>query len=243
MRRLVMILFLIAGQVHADDRLVRFYADPALLDSGLIKHIAPRFSLKTQVRVEVVSDPAEADLVLDRRGRALFSGLGETWHLDQRGQTAGAERFAKWLRSDIGVRTIHSFAPDGTPLFSEPEVQAQAPVVLEMSGDAVMGKQVSYLKCGRCHVTETGSGQVSIGSTPSFAVMRSFEDWELRFTGFYILKPHPAFTQISEVTYPFPHDRPSPIAPIELTLTELEAIVAYVATINAANLGAPLEHQ
>lgn len=82
-----------------------------------------------------------------------------------------------------------------------------------------------------------------IGSAPSFAVMRSFADWDSRFSAFFALKPHPAFTQVEGVTDPFPPELPPAIAPIELTLEELEAIVAYVAALPPADLGKPLEHQ
>ncbi|WP_435205925.1 hypothetical protein [Tateyamaria sp. 1078] len=243
MRVLVLILALLPGLAMADDKRVAFYAAPALVESGLIKHIAPRFSLKTQVRVEIVDDPAQAELVLGPEGRALFSGLGETWHLDLRSDTKGAQRFAEWLTSQVGSRTIQSFAPDGDALFTEPKVQKVVVAKVEMTGDAVAGQEASWAKCGRCHVTERGRGGFGIGSTPSFFVMRGFEDWESRFAGFYFLKPHAAFTQLEGVTDPFPIDRPSPIAPIELTLDDLEAILAYVAALAPADLGKPLEHQ
>ena len=74
-------------------------------------------------------------------------------------------------------------------------------------------------------------------------MLRSLGDWEERFGAFYVLNPHPAFTQIPEVTAPFPIDRPSPIAPIELSIEELEAVMAYVALLDAADLGAPLVAQ
>jgi hypothetical protein len=74
-------------------------------------------------------------------------------------------------------------------------------------------------------------------------VLRALPDWEQRFAAFYVLNPHPAFTQIADVTDPFPIDRPSPIAPIELDLDELEALMAYVTAMPAADLGDPLEHQ
>ncbi|GGX71864.1 hypothetical protein GCM10007385_45990 [Tateyamaria omphalii] len=243
MRILVLILALLPGLAMADDKRVVFYAPPALVESGLIKHIAPRFSLKTQVRVEIADDPAVADLVLGSDGRALFSGLGQTWHMDLRGDGKGAQRFADWLTSDVGRRTVQSFAPDGEALFTEPQVQERVVAEVEMTGDAIAGQGVSWVKCGRCHATERGKDSFGIGSTPSFFVMRTFEDWQSRFAGFYTLKPHAAFTQLEGVTDPFPIDRPSPIAPIELTLDDLEAILAYVAVLDPADLGKPLEHQ
>ncbi|MEL6453014.1 MAG: hypothetical protein AAFQ19_17310 [Pseudomonadota bacterium] len=243
MRMLVLILALWPGLAMADDKRVLFYAPPALVDSGLIKHIAPRFSLKTQVRVAFADDPSAAEVVLGPEGRALFTGLGQTWHLQVRGQGKGARRFADWLTSDVGRRTVQGFAPAGTALFSEPKVQERVVAQVEMSGDAIAGQEASWAKCGRCHVTERGRGGFGIGSTPSFFVMRGFEDWQARFAGFYVLKPHAAFTQLEGVTDPFPIDRPSPIAPIALTLDDLEAILAYVAALAPADLGDPLIHQ
>ena len=243
MRVLVMILALLPGLAMADDRRVAFYAPAALIEAGLIQHIAPRFSLKTQVKVALVDDPSQAELVLGPEGRALFSGLGETWHMEVRAATKGAQRFADWLTSDVGRRTIQGFAPDGAPRFTEPAVQEVAVAKVEMTGDAIAGQGVSWDKCGRCHVTERSRGGFGIGSTPSFFVLRGFEDWQARFAGFYALKPHAAFTQLEDVTDPFPIDRPSPIAPVEMTLDDLEAILAYVAALDPADLGDPLKHQ
>ena len=145
--------------------------------------------------------------------------------------------------SEIGVRTILSFAPDGTPVFKPPPSEASDAFAIEVSDEAIAGQEVSFVKCSRCHVTEQGRGIFGIGSTPSFAVMRGFEDWETRFATFFVLKPHMAFTQIEDVTDPFPLDRPSPISPVVLTLDDLDAILAYVAVIDPADLGSPLKHQ
>ncbi|MEX0348133.1 MAG: hypothetical protein AB3N15_01825 [Paracoccaceae bacterium] len=243
MRILVLILALLPGLAMADDKRVALFAPPELVEIGLIRHIAPRFSLKTQVKVDLVEDPVQAELVLGPVGRALFSGLGQTWHMDLRAETKGAKRFADWLTSQVGARTIQGFAPEGAPIFTEPRQQQAVVAEIEVTGDAVAGQGLSWAKCGRCHVTERGKDGFGIGSTPSFFVMRGFDDWQERFTAFYVLKPHAAFTQIAEVTDPFPVDRPSPIAPIELTLDELEAILAYVAVLDPADLGKPLQHQ
>ncbi|MCL6282637.1 hypothetical protein M3P21_03760 [Ruegeria sp. 2012CJ41-6] len=227
----------------ADDKRVAFYAPSALVESGLIRYIAPRFSLKTQVKVDLVGDPAQAELLLGPEGHALFSGLGQTWHMQLRGEAKGAQRFADWLTSQVGSRTIQGFAPEGAPIFTEPRVQKAAAARVDMAGDAVVGQGLAWTKCGRCHVTERGRDSFGIGSTPSFFVMRGFDDWRVRFAGFYVLKPHAAFTQIAEVTDPFPVDRPSPIAPVVLTLDELEAILAYISILDPADLGQPLQHQ
>ena len=116
-------------------------------------------------------------------------------------------------------------------------------VEVALDGDAELGHKVSREKCTRCHAVDSATKGWGIGSTPSFGVLRSLDDWEGRFAAFYALNPHPAFTQIEDITEPFPMDRPSPIAPIELTFDELQAMLAYVAAMPAADLGKPLDHQ
>ena len=68
-------------------------------------------------------------------------------------------------------------------------------------------------------------------------------NWQERFETFYVLNPHPAFTQIDEVPPPFDPARPSPIHPVEMTLEDLDEILGYVATMTPADLGAPIRHQ
>ena len=58
-----------------------------------------------------------------------------------------------------------------------------------------------------------------------------------------MLKPHAAFTQVDGVTEPFAANLPSPIAPIEVSLEEIEAITAYVGSVDPADLGAPIKSQ
>lgn len=241
---IVLISLPFGARANENDRLVRLHADKVLVETGLLGYILPRFSLKTQVRVEQVGDAAQADLLLGDTGHALFEGGGQVWHMEvRRADHPGTERLATWLRSDIGARTITGFAPGGTALFSLPKVAAAQTAEVAVNGDALRGHDVSRAKCTRCHAVDAATRGGGIGSTPSFAVVRSMSDWEARFAGFYTLNPHPAFTQITGVTQPFPPERPSPIAPIELSLDELEALLAYVAGMPPADLGDPLEHQ
>lgn len=225
----------------AQDRLVRIYAPAALVDSGLFKYAMPRFSLKTQIKVELVDAPDSADLVFGSEGRALFEGLDTVWSVTAPNQAdADAKRLNDWLTSDVGMRTITSFAPDGAALFAPPSAQQRDVVAVEISGDAVLGLSVSQDQCARCHAVDEATRKKTIGSTPSFFVLRAMGDWEERFAAFYALNPHPAFTQIEDVTPPFPIDRPSPIAPIALSISDLEAVMAYVSALAPADLGAPL---
>ena len=240
----LVLLFSLVHPATAENKLVRLHAPENLVETGLLRHILPRFSLKTQVKVELVDEAGVADIVLGEDGIALFEGIGQVWHfaLNSDGHV-GTVKFKDWLVSDVGQRTIFGFAPEGVAVFSEPSIAEEAAAEVVVSEDAKRGHEVALAKCTRCHAVDKNTAWSSIGSSPSFAVLRSLDDWEDRFTAFYVLKPHPAFTQISEVTEPFPIDRPSPISPIELTLDEVDALISYVAAMQAADLGKPLEHQ
>ena len=82
-----------------------------------------------------------------------------------------------------------------------------------------------------------------LGSTPSFMVLRALPDWAERFQQFYVRKPHGSFTQVAGVTAPFSPEHPPPIFPVQISLDDLEAILAFVAEVPAADLGAPLQFQ
>ncbi len=243
-RLFALTLCLLPASLMAQDRLVRLYAPPGLVETGLMKYALPRFSLKTRVKVELVQDPAAAQVLLDRSGTALFEGAGQVWHMDAPGAGhEGTDKLAAWLTSEVGRRTVLSFAPGGTPLFTEPQAQVAEVVAVEITGDAEIGHKVARGMCTRCHAVDEATRGWGIGSTPSFGVLRALPDWEERFGAFFVLNPHPAFTQVEDVTEPFPVERPSPIEPIRLTLDELEALMAYVSTMPAADLGAPLQSQ
>lgn len=240
---LALLIVLFAAPAFADGKLVKLHAPQALVDSGVLKFALPRFSLKTQVKVQLVGAPEEADLAFGAEGQALFAGLGQDWHLAVLRETDAGARLAEWLASDVGQRTVLGFAPDGAAVFTEVAAQAVAVVAPQMDGNAIVGHKVARRACARCHAVDDETRKTTIGSTPSFQVLKTFADWENRFAAFYTLKPHPAFTQIADVTDPFPQERPSPIVPIEMTWEEVEAVLAYVASLAAADLGAPLAHQ
>ena len=226
-----------------DDRMVRLYAPDALVATGVMDYILPRFSLKTQIRVTLVETPDAADIVLDDEGRALFEGE-RTWHMQVLSSDhAATDRFADWLTGDIGRSTVLAFEVDGKPVFTEAAPPEREVAAIAFDGDPKLGHEVSVAKCTRCHAVDDTTRSAGIGSTPSFGVLRALPDWEQRFAAFYALNPHPAFTIIHEVTPPFDESRPSPIVPIDLTLDEVEAVLAYVAGMQAADLGAPLAHQ
>ncbi len=210
-------------------------------DSGLLQHILPRFSLKTGIRV-VADEAGVMSLNTASDGEPVFARGGVVFHLSIQNDPRQA-RFRDWLISDIGKRTVESYAPDQGGPFS---TSFQVAVVTEthtIDGDTALGQELSMTHCGRCHVIGPQNRLNGLGSTPSFAVLRTLPDWSERFQAFFALNPHPAFTQIDGLTPPFDPTRPSPIHPVEMTLDDLDAILAFVSVMEAADLGAPLQHQ
>lgn len=231
--------------VGAQDSDFRLAVPDALASTGFLDYLLPRFSLKTSVRIARVAEGDEADLVLNAqsRGVPVFQGPQSLWYIDRITETATTSKFMEWLASDVGSRTIVGFQPDGASLFALPEVAEAKEVVRVRTGDPVEGEKLSLRHCGRCHVVNETNRMKAIGSTPSFGLIRTLEGWENRFETFYILKPHPSFTQVAGVTQPFDPARPPAIVPLQMTLADLEAILAFVAKIEPADLGAPLQSQ
>ncbi|ABG32427.1 conserved domain protein [Roseobacter denitrificans OCh 114] len=233
---------MLANGAAAQDDTLRLAVPEVLETSGFMQFLVPRFSLKTGVRIDRDAAVSDADMAFGAQGTAVFEGLGQVWHLSHVGD-ARAERFLTWLQSDVGIRTIESYASPQGDVFSVPTEEVAAVEAVVLDGDAMAGETLSLALCGRCHVVNESNRMKGMGSTPSFALMRSFEDWHTRFATFHLLKPHPSFTQIEGVTAPFDESRPSPMVPMTMTPDELDAILAYVSGIAPADLGAPLKHQ
>ncbi len=236
---------------RADHLDITLGADPALIDSGLIKFLLPRFSLKTGIKLHLgahLGADAAPDVTLSSTAgpgaRPAFKGPVQLYYIMLGAEAPDkATRFANWLLEDVGQRTIDQFRKDGKQMFIA--AADDAPVVVKAlpQGDIQNGELLSYTNCGRCHVISDKNRMKGIGSTPSFALMRGFPDWQRRFEGFYNLNPHPSFSQVKGVTTPFDVALPPAITPIELTQTELDDITAFVAGITPADLGAPLQAQ
>ncbi|UXX84963.1 hypothetical protein [Roseovarius pelagicus] len=241
LKRLACIAAIVASPAVAQDKSFSLQVPKTLVETGLMNYLLPRFSLKTGVRITLTTE--QADATFGPQGVPVFRREDVLWYLAKT-DDPDTNAFHDWLLSDIGKRTIEAFAPDGVELFSA-DVSAQAgdQPIAALSGDAILGEVTSLEKCGRCHVVNDANRMKAIGSTPSFALMRTFPDWQQRFETFFILKPHAAFTQVAEVTAPFPENLPSPIAPIEVTLEQIDAITAYVGSIPPADLGAPIQSQ
>ena len=239
-RKIGLIALLFANPLGAQEKAFSLQAPETLTQTGFLKHLLPRFSLKTGVRITLSDDTVDA--VFGSTGTPVFAHGDTVWHLSK---TDGpyTDAFQKWLLSDVGKRTIEAFEPDGEALFSADVTKAVVEEKFVLTGDATLGEKVSLTQCGRCHVVNDSNRMNAIGSTPSFALMRTFPDWRERFETFFMLRPHPAFTQVTNITEPFAAHLPSPIAPIEVTWGEIEAITAYVGSITPADLGAPLQSQ
>lgn len=240
LKKLLVLAVLMASPALGQEKTFTLQVPQSLVESGLLKHMLPRFSLKTGIRI-TVSDVA-GDAAFGPEGTPIFRRDDTVWALSKTdGQYTDA--FQKWLLSDVGKRTIEAFAPESGAVFSA-DVSVQAKVqVATVTGDLVLGEESSLTKCGRCHVVNETNRMNAMGSTPSFALMRTFPDWQERFETFFMLRPHPAFTQVAEITEPFADNLPSPIAPIEVTWEEIKAITAYVGSIAPADLGAALQTQ
>ena len=241
--RLAILLIVAPVALWASE--VKVYADPTLQESGLMQFLKPRFSLKTGVRI-IPSSAGSADLLLTGRSedKALpVLARGETVYFVILRDEKAAQRFADWLLSDIGQRAIEQFAPTDGPPFSGAAGMGVETKDAPLAGNAARGEILSYQNCGRCHVIGDRNRMKGIGSTPSFGLLRGLPDWQERFGSFYARIPHPSFSQIKDVTAPFDISRPPPIFPLELTIGQLDDIIAYVATIKPADLGAPLQTQ
>ncbi len=247
-----LVMLTAAPAAEAEERRITVAASPELAENGFLKHLLPRFSLKTGIRSSAVdlAPGVEADVLLGPQGavtagRPVFRDGDALYaaRIEEGGRTGLAERFLDWLMSDIGQRTVAAFAPGGTPLYAPAagaRAEAEAPAV---TGDALAGERLALVHCGRCHVIGPQNRMAGIGSTPSFAMLRALGDWDRRFRAFFTLNPHPSFTQIAGVTPAFDKARPPPIAPLEMTLADLDAILAYAASIQPADLAAPLKFQ
>ncbi|GAA0775848.1 hypothetical protein GCM10009077_13790 [Roseibium denhamense] len=221
-------------------------APDSLVESGFLKHLLPRFSLKANTRIELVQEdqPAQASLASDGKGKPVFSGLGTTWYLlINDPESDGLAKFAAWISSDVGLSTIDAFKPANGQVFAAVVPDDTNEEVVFLEGDSVAGEKLAVAHCGRCHMVNEATRLTTIGSSPSFAVLRTFKDWQSRFETFFALRPHPAFTIIEDVTDPFDPSRPPPIAPVRMSLEDLFAILAFVSRIEPADLGAPIQYQ
>lgn len=210
-------------------------------ETGLLGHILPRFSLKTGVRV--VPDPAGPMVLAAAPPGVPVFRRGDRLYYLRTADDPRQLRFRDWLSSEIGKRTLEAFRPQGTALFSADVGIVAVAAARRFAGDAALGGELALIHCGRCHVVGAANRMGGLGSTPSFAVLRTLRDWDERFETFYVRNPHPSFTQIEGITAGFDPGRPPPIVPLAISRDAFDAILAFVAAIAAADLGAPLQLQ
>lgn len=148
-----------------------------------------------------------------------------------------AVRFAEWIVSEVGQRTIAAFESVEV-VYMPGALAVAAPEVVLPKGNIDEGERLSHFHCGRCHVVSDKNRFGGIGSTPSFPALRTIPNWEERFRNFWALNPHPSFTQVEGITEPFDPARPPHIAPVVITDEDLSAIVAYASSIRPRDLGA-----
>lgn len=240
-----------ALRAQEERKILPLIADAELIESGLIAWLTPRFRFKTRLSIEagedgaaqlaILPETAAAERhaqrprtpVIGRDGRVFVAVV----LVDDAEESRNAKRLVSWLVSDAGKRAIAGFAPEAGAPFTEPGALAPQGETEAVEGDAAAGERLALIHCGRCHVVGDKNRYGGIGSTPSFPALRSLADHREKFAAFWTLNPHPSFMQVAGITEPFDPLKPPHIAPIELTLEEVEAIAAFVETITPKDLG------
>ena len=210
------------------------------------KYLLPRFRFKTQimVRVSSQSDSLDARLGVIPKGKELFSDLnGFIYRLEtitaDASQISKLEKFVSWLDSPSGITTIEEFSINGSNVFKSIESAVAKKEEEVFEGDVAYGLSLSQQHCKRCHVVDDNAF-AGIDSTPSFHAMRSFDDWQERFTAFWTVSPHLNVISITEVHEAGSKTVPVTISPIRISLEQVDDILAYVASIKPKDLGKPI---
>lgn len=215
-----------------------------MVAQGLDKQLLPRFRFKHRIDVAPVTEGA-ADMAFGETGAQVFQRIdGDPVRLDIRAEgeaQAMAATFLDWLRSAPGKAAIESFAPEGAQVYTTERAKVVVEVEETFDGDKQHGSRLAIVHCGRCHVVDERNRMGGIGSTPSFAALRGRDNWSDLFRAFWAQNPHPSFTQVTGVTEPFDPMKALHVAPVEITLEEIEAITAFVATLEPKSLGRPVQ--
>ena len=214
--------------------------------ANLIQYIVPRFSLKTRIRFDRVESAGDLQLVTQRseHGVAVFTlASGETVYVEVSGSTSDDPdylRLVDWLLSDPGRAAIADFRQDGAQVAFPVAAVEEVPVQVTIVGDPGHGQELSVSHCRRCHKVDRADKYSGIGNAPSFHAMRSFDDWLLRFSTFYTVSPHKALISVNGSGIEKNRELIT-IAPIDLELTDINDIVAFVHTLTPLDLGQPLQ--
>ncbi len=244
------IALLWSGPVVAQEADLRLAVPLEMIESGFTQHLLPRFGFKTRIKVLATDQRGGADMAFDLdagAGAPVFQVVGGgPVYLDiLSGQEASEDvvAFETWLRSAPGRAAIEGFPAGGPPVYAVGVVEAAVEDVRELDGDVAVGSKLALLHCGRCHVVDARNPYGGIGSTPSFPALRGRVGWADLFLAFWAENPHPSFTQVDGVTEPFDDAHPSHITPMELTLEDIDAITAFVGTLEPKDLGAQVQSQ
>lgn len=238
-RALVVTLSLVLGTAAKAE--LTLLMSEEMIVQGFDKQILPRFKFKHRIAVTAVTE-GDADLAFGADGTRVFQQIGgDPVRLDIRTDKPEAKTFLDWLRSTPGKAAIESFSHEGAAVYTTEKVAVVIETKETFDGDKETGSRLAIVHCGRCHVVDERNRMGGIGSTPSFAALRRRENWSDLFRAFWSHNPHPSFTQVEGVTEPFDPNRALHVAPVEITMDEIEAITAFVATIKPKELGRPIK--
>jgi len=207
------------------------------------KHLLPRFKFKTQIAIKNSDEEDSHDVLIGiiEKGQPIFSDLNgflyrlEIITLDE-DKRKKAEKFMTWLTSPSGIAVIEDFSIDDTPIFKGIKHQKEEKIVMNFAGNITSGLSLSQVHCKRCHVVDNNAF-AGIDSSPSFHALRSIKNWEEKFRAFWTVSPHLSVISITDIYEAGSSRSPVTMVPIELNLSEVEDILAYVASIKPKELG------
>ena len=217
-----------------------------VIPAELIQYVVPRFSLKTRIRFDRVDSVGDIQFVTDRpeSGTQVLELIsGEMVYIRAMGEAAQSPEyraFVDWLVSDPGRATIADFRIDGRQIAIPAEAKEAAPVEIVIVGDRDHGRELSWSHCRRCHKVDRADKYAGIGNAPSFHAMRSFDDWYLRFSTFYTVSPHKALISVKGSGIEKNRELIT-IAPIDLQMSDINDIVAFVHSLTPLDLGKPIQ--
>ena len=135
----VMLPVMATAQTTDNPKQVRVFAEPEFIESGLFKYLAPRFTLKTQVRLTLGEQSVAQVSITVATGRPIAQRGDTIWAVQLiDGEHPGAERFVDWLQGEVAQNTILAFAPETGDRFVIPEVQDTIEQVVNFTGDAAL---------------------------------------------------------------------------------------------------------
>ena len=240
----VSVFFILAKNLSSEE--IHLHFPEELLMVEFDKHILPRFKFKTQITINAVNsfENSDASIGVKTNGTSIFSDLNDVIYKIKLSTTDESklkkiDRFIDWLKSSSGISAIEGFELNGAQIFKALQLEKKETQEFVFEGDDENGLLISKKHCKRCHVVDDNAF-AGIDSSPSFHAMRSFEDWEERFRAFWTVSPHLNVISIKDVYDAGKKFSPVVIAPIELTLDEVDDILSYVSKIKPKDLGKPI---